>query len=71
MPFGDRKSQRVDFDCGIRAYIIGVDGTWRRDCMMLDVSQTGARLCVEGSLEGLDLSVLFASVVDRSRVSPL
>jgi PilZ domain len=59
MPYGDRKSQRVDFECGIRAYIMGVDGTWRRDCIMLDVSQTGARLCVEGSLEGLNLKEFF------------
>ena len=59
MPYGDRKSQRVNFERGIRAHIIGIDGTWRRDCMMLDVSQTGARLCVEGSLEGLDLKEFF------------
>jgi hypothetical protein len=38
---------------------MGIDGTWRRDCMMIDVSQTGARLCVEGSLEGLDLKEFF------------
>jgi hypothetical protein len=59
MPYGDRKRQRVDFERGIRAYIVGTDGTWRRDCMMVDVSQTGARLCVEGSLEGLDLKEFF------------
>jgi len=59
MPYGDRKSQRVDFERGIRAYIVGIDGTWRRDCMMVDVSQTGARLCVEGSLEGLDFKEFF------------
>jgi len=59
MPYGDRKNQRVNFERGIRAYIMGIDGTWRRDCMMLDVSQTGARLCVEGSLEGLDLKEFF------------
>jgi len=59
MPYGDRKSQRVNFERGIRAYIMGIDGTWRRDCMMLDASQTGARLCVEGSLEGLDLKEFF------------
>jgi hypothetical protein len=38
---------------------MGIDGTWRRACMMIDVSQTGARLCVEGSLEGLDLKEFF------------
>ena len=59
MAFGDRKSERVDFEQGIRVYIMGIDGTWRRDCLMVDVSQTGARLAVEGSLEGLDLKEFF------------
>jgi hypothetical protein len=39
--------------------MMGIDGTWRRDCLMVDVSQTGARLCVEGSLEGLELKEFF------------
>jgi len=59
MAYGARKSERVDFERGIHVYIMGIDGTWRRDCMMIDVSQTGARLCVEGSLEGLDLKEFF------------
>jgi hypothetical protein len=59
MTYGDRKSERVDFERGIHVYIMGIDGTWRRDCMMVDVSQTGARLRVEGSLEGLDLKEFF------------
>jgi PilZ domain len=50
---------RVDFERGIPVYMMGIDGTWRRDCMMIDVSQTGARLLVEGSLEGLDLKEFF------------
>jgi hypothetical protein len=59
MAYGDRKNERVDFERGIPVHIMGIDGTWRRDCMMIDVSQTGARLCVEGSLEGLDLKEFF------------
>jgi len=59
MTYGDRKSGRVDFERGIHVYIMGIDGTWRRDCMMIDVSQTGARLRIEGSLEGLDLKEFF------------
>jgi hypothetical protein len=59
MAYGDRKSERVNFDRGIPVYMMGIDGTWRRDCMMIDVSQTGARLLVEGSLEGLDLKEFF------------
>ena len=59
MPYGDRKSGRVDFERGIRVCIMGIDGSWRRECMMIDVSQTGARLCIEGSFEGLDLKEFF------------
>jgi hypothetical protein len=59
MAFGDRKSERVDFERGIRVHVMGIDGTWRRDCTMIDVSQTGARLSIEGSIEGLDLREFF------------
>jgi hypothetical protein len=59
MPYVDRKSERVDFGRGIHVHIMGIDGTWRRGCTMIDVSQTGARLCVEGSLEGLNLKEFF------------
>jgi hypothetical protein len=59
MAYGDRKSERVDFNRGIAVCLMGIDGTWRRDCTMIDVSQTGARLLIEGSLEGLDLKEFF------------
>lgn len=39
--------------------MMAIDGTWRRDCQMIDVSQTGARLHIEGSLAGLDLKEFF------------
>jgi PilZ domain-containing protein len=59
MAFGDRKNERVDFERGIPVFIMGIDGTWRRDCIMFDVSQSGARLCIKGSFEGLDLKEFF------------
>jgi hypothetical protein len=59
MAYGDRKSERVNFERGIHVFIMGIDGTWRRDCVMIDVSQTGARLRVDGSIEGLDLREFF------------
>src|SRR3979409_1062109 len=59
MAFGNRKSERVDFERGIHVFIMGIDGTWRRDCTMFDVSQTGARLCIKGTFEGLDLKEFF------------
>lgn len=59
MAYGDRKTDRVRFERGVPVYMMGIDGTWRRDCSMIDVSQGGARLQVEGSLAGLDLKEFF------------
>ncbi|MDO8981359.1 MAG: PilZ domain-containing protein [Afipia sp.] len=54
-----RKSQRIDFERGIDVQIMGIDGTWRRSCRMLDVSEGGAMLRVEGSVGNLDLKEFF------------
>src|ERR1700709_2080232 len=54
-----RKGERVTFDRGIPAHMMGIDGTWRRDCMRADISDTGANLTVEGSVEGLHLKEFF------------
>jgi hypothetical protein len=59
MTYGMRRNERVRFDRGIEVYMMGIDGTWRRDCRMIDVSQTGALLSVAKSIEGLDLSEFF------------
>lgn len=59
MAWGARKSDRVTFAKGIAVYLMAIDGTWRRSCKMLDVSSTGARLLVEGSIEGLNLKEFF------------
>jgi hypothetical protein len=44
-----RKATRVHFDQLHPVNLMGVDGTWRRSCVLLDVSQTGAKLEIEGS----------------------
>ena len=54
-----RKGERVTFERGIAAHMMGIDGTWRRECVMEDVSETGAKLTVEGSVEGLHLKEFF------------
>jgi hypothetical protein len=54
-----RKGERVTFERGIAAHMMGIDGTWRRDCTMEDISETGAKLTVEGSVEGLHLKEFF------------
>ncbi len=54
-----RKGDRVVFERGFAAHMMGIDGTWRRNCVMEDVSETGAKLTVEGSVEGLHLKEFF------------
>jgi PilZ domain len=59
MTYGDRKAERVHFEHRYPVNLMGVDGTWRRSCLLLDVSQTGARLEVEGTLDVLRAQEFF------------
>ncbi|MBR0819336.1 PilZ domain-containing protein [Bradyrhizobium liaoningense] len=54
-----RGNNRVVFERGIPAQMMGIDGTWRRDCIMEDVSESGAKLTIDGSVEGLHLKEFF------------
>ncbi len=54
-----RTGERVTFERGYTAQMMGIDGTWRRNCTMEDVSETGAKLTVQGSVEGLHLKEFF------------
>jgi len=38
---------------------MGVDGTWRRACVLLDISETGARLEVDGTVDVLKAREFF------------
>ena len=53
MAFGQRKSERIHFQHEHIVNLMGVDGTWRRACVLKDISASGARLEVEGSTEVL------------------
>ena len=55
----NKGTERVTFSRGYDVCIMAIDGTWRRDCTMEDVSETGAKLTVEGSVEGLHLKEFF------------
>ncbi|KRR06439.1 pilus assembly protein PilZ [Bradyrhizobium jicamae] len=44
-----RKAKRVQFGHDYRATLVAADGTWRRDCVLIDISETGARLRIDGS----------------------
>ena len=54
-----RTAGRVEFARGIDVHIVAIDGTWRRPCTMLDVSETGAKLKIEGTVEKLNLKEFF------------
>lgn len=59
MAWENRKNPRVNFEHGIAVQMMAIDGTWRRDCIMRDASDGGARLTVAGPLEGLELKEFF------------
>ena len=59
MTWGDRRAERVQLEHRHPVNLMGVDGTWRRKCVMLDVSTTGARLEVEGTLDVLQAQEFF------------
>lgn len=54
-----QRGDRVVFERGFSAHMMGIDGTWRRNCLVEDVSETGAKLTVDGSVEGLNLKEFF------------
>jgi hypothetical protein len=53
MPWGQRKADRVQFQHDHLVNLMAVDGTWRRACILKDVSATGARLEVDGTTDVL------------------
>ncbi len=53
-----RKGPRVRLDHARRARMMGIDGTWQRECIIEDVSDGGAKLAV-ASIEGLPLKEFF------------
>ena len=54
-----RGPERVTFSRGYGVCIMGIDGTWRRDCMLNAISDNDAILTVEGSIQGLNLKEFF------------
>ena len=51
----NRGTERVTFSRGYDVCIMAIDGTWRRDCQLNEISDTEATLTVEGSIQGLNL----------------
>ena len=59
MRWNNRKTARVQFEHKHLVNFMGVDGTWRRSCTLLDVSASGAKLEVEGSTDALKTQEFF------------
>ena len=54
-----RKSRRVAFERGYSAQMMAIDGTWCRACKIEDISDTGAKLSLESSIDGLPMKEFF------------
>lgn len=48
-----RGARRVAFERAIPASMMAIDGTWQRGRTVKDVSDGGAKLLIEGSVEDL------------------
>jgi hypothetical protein len=54
-----RNFNRVPFDRGYMARMMAIDGTWQRECRIGDVSETGAKLYIRDSVDGIDTKEFF------------
>ena len=54
-----RNGYRVRFDNVVPARMMGIDGTWQRECSVDDISDGGAKLTVSGSIGNLPLQEFF------------
>jgi hypothetical protein len=71
--FSERRGgKRVKFDHGVERRIMAIDATWQRACTMRDASNSGAKLTISGSLQGLALKEFFLVLSPTvTGVSPL
>ncbi|MBR0786876.1 PilZ domain-containing protein [Bradyrhizobium iriomotense] len=59
LPPEKRGTARIEFSRGVDVHMVAIDGTWSRQCQMTDVAEAGAKLKIEGSIEGLALKEFF------------
>lgn len=55
----NRRASRVRFEHRHPVNLMGVDGTWRLTCNLLDVSASGAKIEIEGSVDVLQSKEFF------------
>ena len=54
-----RGGKRVAFEHPASAQLMAIDGAWRRECGIEDVSDEGAKHSMGSSIEGLQLNEFF------------
>ena len=54
----NRTGKRVRFERGLAASLMAIDGTWRRECMVIDIADDGAKIAVT-NVGGLNISEFF------------
>ena len=59
MDLDRRNASRIQLGDGYTARIVAVDGSWERDCRIGDVSDTGAKLTIRGSVDDIDMRDFF------------
>ncbi|MBR1126659.1 PilZ domain-containing protein [Bradyrhizobium iriomotense] len=59
LPPEKRGTARIEFSRGVDVHMVAIDGTWSRQCKMTDVAEAGAKLKIDGSIEGLALKEFF------------
>ncbi len=56
------RTRRVRFDASYPVRIVAIDGTWCRDCYLEDVSENGAKVSINGTVEGLKMTEFFLAL---------
>ena len=59
MDWDKRRADRVHFQHVHRVNLMAVDGTWRRSCVLRDISSSGARLEIDDSADVLQARQFF------------
>jgi PilZ domain len=58
-----KDSSRIRFEPPFKARLMAIDGTWHRECCLIEVSDTGAQLSIDGpTLLGEEFFLLLSSV---------
>ena len=55
----EQDGKRVTFERPIEARLMAIDGTWQRPCKIHDVSETSAKLVIDGSITDIGQKEFF------------